>query len=550
MCGIIGIIHHLDNGFDYEAKNALIPMLLLNSMRGPHSTGLFGVKKGDKKEADTVDWIKRVGVPHNIFAEKDGQKFMGKVFSDYQAVIGHGRYATQGKVNAQNAHPFTHENITLVHNGSLRNLYSLRVNNESMSTKFEVDSEAIAYMFSQLGVKDTLKEMSGALSLIWYDKRTKMLHAIRNSERPMFIARRKTSNSGVFFSSEIETLRYVQDKFSGITFEDPLLFLEPECLYSFPIGSAGSGKKWLEREKVKMGPQWSIPVYQPRYNQERRGGFADFGMYGDMDDLFDANNTNRETVHSSRQESAGTNIVPFRQRENMSAAVIREALKRAKQVKNQESGTAKVAGIERFGIKFRVGQLVAFYPDTFEPIGKNEKDIYTFIRGRHVLSDKIEVAVHYKEKADLVKSEIVLVGKIKVMHHLEPSKAQGKVFRIYVEEIQRVSETIQNLIVQGQVFVLEDEMKKHPFIELDDGTSLREESGEGRTYVVLKSGVNMVWWEWERDTGFGCAKCGGEIAVTEPKGCLKVNDVATATAKEKTHGGLYCPDCVTHHFSN
>jgi glucosamine 6-phosphate synthetase-like amidotransferase/phosphosugar isomerase protein len=120
MCGIVGMIHYRDHGFDYDSKQALWPMMLLNSMRGAHSTGLFGVQKETKK--DIVEWVKRVGPPHGLMSEPESKKFMDRMFSRYHAVVAHGRYATTGKINAKNAHPFHHGNIILVHNGSVRNL--------------------------------------------------------------------------------------------------------------------------------------------------------------------------------------------------------------------------------------------------------------------------------------------------------------------------------------------------------------------------------------------------------------------------------------------
>jgi hypothetical protein len=95
-------------------------------------------------------------------------------------LIGHNRYATTGAKTVDNAHPFVHGDVTLVHNGTLRAAGGLKD-----FVKFDTDSEAIAY---NLSITDdpvpVLESLLGAYVLIWTTPDNK-LHIAKNDERPL-----------------------------------------------------------------------------------------------------------------------------------------------------------------------------------------------------------------------------------------------------------------------------------------------------------------------------------------------------------------------------
>ncbi|MSE24831.1 hypothetical protein GKC32_10305, partial [Lactobacillus curvatus] len=71
-------------------------------------------------------------------------------------LMGHNRWATKGKINERNAHPFEHDHIIGAHNGTLRNQHLL-----PNHLDFEVDSDNIFHAMSTIGVDATIAKTSG-----------------------------------------------------------------------------------------------------------------------------------------------------------------------------------------------------------------------------------------------------------------------------------------------------------------------------------------------------------------------------------------------------
>ena len=163
-------------------------MLIVDVIRGKDSTGVAIIKR------HSHDIVKKVGVPHELF---DSIKYQNAMKGVNQILIGHNRFATTGKVNALNAHPFETENLIGVHNGTLENKYVFDKN-----SNYGTDSEALYNAIDEQGVKEAIGKASGAYALIWYDKQAKTLNFLRNDQRPLFIASNK-GNTTIFGASEL-----------------------------------------------------------------------------------------------------------------------------------------------------------------------------------------------------------------------------------------------------------------------------------------------------------------------------------------------------------
>jgi len=61
MCGIVGLISTIASGFDYYADDLFSEMLRMDAIRGPDSTGAFGISK-----FGAVDVIKGNGHAHDF----------------------------------------------------------------------------------------------------------------------------------------------------------------------------------------------------------------------------------------------------------------------------------------------------------------------------------------------------------------------------------------------------------------------------------------------------------------------------------------------------
>lgn len=176
MCGIVALINRVKRDFWQRDVELMEQMLVINSLRGRDSVGVFSAYRNNEVEA-----LKVGSNPFNLFRCKEWDELKSKILRRGRIVVGHNRAATKGSVTTENAHPFAENNIMLVHNGTL---YS---HNHLSTREFDVDSNAIAAALSEKELEEVLPRLHGAFALVWYDTEQRKLFAIRNPERPLFL---------------------------------------------------------------------------------------------------------------------------------------------------------------------------------------------------------------------------------------------------------------------------------------------------------------------------------------------------------------------------
>lgn len=186
MCGIVGCVGRLF----VKDENWFKDVLIMDQVRGFDSVGLFSVDS----TKNNLMWAKSTENPKKFLDNFRYKK--NSIFSKSNSVIvGHNRAATMGHVVEENAHPFTHEHITGVHNGTL-SLQKLLPD----WLDFEVDSENLIYSIAKEGIEETWKNTCGAAALVYWDHKEKLLNIVRNSERPLYYA---VVGDVLYFSSEM-----------------------------------------------------------------------------------------------------------------------------------------------------------------------------------------------------------------------------------------------------------------------------------------------------------------------------------------------------------
>src|SRR6476646_5158404 len=148
MCGIVGVVGFL-LGKDTETfKN----LLIVDTLRGFDSTGVFGVRIGGKR----VLTSKQATHCFNLFGRKDFEEAANANASI--AMIGHNRAATSGRIHDVNAHPFTCGDVTGVMNGTLEDS-DKKLLEKMLGKEYNVDSEALFAAIDQFGVKEVIPKL-------------------------------------------------------------------------------------------------------------------------------------------------------------------------------------------------------------------------------------------------------------------------------------------------------------------------------------------------------------------------------------------------------
>lgn len=286
MCGLVGAIAKTTSGFWSTDGDIFKEMLYCDVLRGRDATGVYGVTKNGNvayaKQATPGGWF------ISSAEYKDWEK---RINPDFHVMVGHNRKATHGDKKDKDAHPFVNKRIVLVHNGMIRN-------HKDFCKDSTVDSNAIANALETRDYKDVLKEVNGAFAFIWYDLENKLLHFVRNKDRPLSIIETERS---WYMASEGMMAHWIASRNNQNVLSATLI---PEGVVH-TIEIQQDKPKFIETEKVELyTPKTYVysgtsggSTYQAPKSHGRSGGIA--GSIGkDTSTLF----LDKETVIRPVQE--------------------------------------------------------------------------------------------------------------------------------------------------------------------------------------------------------------------------------------------------------
>lgn len=196
MCGHFGLV---TRNMTYAKEKLIKQGVYVDALRGNDSTGICMIKKDGSSLT-----VKR-GMHAYDYLQLRPVDSLFNSYPQTNAFMCHNRAATRGLVNNNNAHPFIVGDIILAHNGSLTTFSNL-----PDSSKFTVDSEAIAYAVNKIGIYETLKLLQGSFALVWYNQKDRTLNFCRNKEREFHIAH--TEDGDIIYCSEYEMIELVANR--------------------------------------------------------------------------------------------------------------------------------------------------------------------------------------------------------------------------------------------------------------------------------------------------------------------------------------------------
>lgn len=247
MCGIVGFINSdIQNKHGETCRTVFEQLLWHDTQRGPDGTGVL-IANGGRNGLEATMHKSALWAP-DFLGTHTYKKMIASRLEWARVALGHNRATTRGSVKNDNAHPFVHKHITLVHNGYLAqpDKYVPR------DMQHEVDSFAMAYNIAEKGEIEGLQAAPFQGVLVWWNDEDKTLNMARNEHRTLYCVPIKGKDT-LFYASEWRMLDWILDR-NGLEPETKYKLLTPNMHFKF---DPAKPKEWVRSPFVKPSNQQS-----------------------------------------------------------------------------------------------------------------------------------------------------------------------------------------------------------------------------------------------------------------------------------------------------
>ena len=230
MCGIYGIAKSPTPYTKRQssiAKKVLRNIAIDSETRGNHSSGIASV--GERST------IYKSLLPSAKFVDSKEYATAFKSLEDgCNILLGHTRFATEGAVVKNNAHPFQVGGVIGAHNGCVYNIAEMQT---QLDKQCPVDSQLIFKAIDTTNnIQDAVADFDSDFALSYVKDNPNILHLCRESNRPLSVAYVPQLKT-LFYASEsdfiVDALRE-----AGIMGID-VVKLNKNTLYSYDVGLFG-----------------------------------------------------------------------------------------------------------------------------------------------------------------------------------------------------------------------------------------------------------------------------------------------------------------------
>ena len=259
MCGIYGIAKSpkpYTRKQSKIAKKVLRDIAIDSETRGSHSSGIASI-------GETCTIYKSLLPSAKFVDSKEYNTATKSLDKGSNILLGHTRFATEGAIVVNNAHPFQVGSTIGAHNGCVYNIDEMQT---QLDKQCPVDSQLIFKSIDATdNIQEAVKDFDSDFALSYVKDNPNILHLCRENNRPLSVAYVPQLKT-LFYASESD---FLIDALRKQCIKVDVVKLNKNTLYSYNVGLFGDTKSNVQKTDFEYESRvynTSINYYGSRFN--------------------------------------------------------------------------------------------------------------------------------------------------------------------------------------------------------------------------------------------------------------------------------------------